>query len=632
MSSSQKTCAIIVIGHVDHGKTSLVRAMTGMETDRLAEEKRRGLSISLGFAHKAYASGIADFIDAPGHEDFIRNMVAGSSGANAALLVVSGVDGVERQTREHLQIAHMLSIQRGVVAITKSDLSDSYDREIVREEVLDLLSGTPLEGAPTVFCSAMTGDGIEQLEQEIDRLVHNAQCPPPLPGVYLPVDRAFTAPGLGTVVTGTLLGGDLTADTEIVIEPSGEVAAVRGLHVHGEGQDEAQIGGRTAINLRGIDLEQVTRGDVVCAPNAFHRGQFIDIQLAISSSASRPLRHMEMIRVLIGTYSGMAELRLLDRREIPPGAEAFAQIRFENDLVSHAGQKLVIRLPSPSETIGGGRVIDPSAPKSKSGDARRLKVLSAAVQQDILGIAKALFAHSETTSLQEIARLTLKTREEILAELAPQFDQIGSDELVEKDLVADCSQEYISELSSFHAAAPVKTGMQRADLETTLARSFPAKVINHCEALLVEAGQIKRRDSMVWVATHDPLSTLSDADLQRLLELEAKIRAGGVSPPDLKELESSSEDRSLLAALVETGRVVRQRNDALDRDFLFHKIALEAAVQEIARAFPFPTLFKTGDARSVLNTSRKFIVPILEYLDREGVTFRDGDQRRIRRD
>jgi len=333
-------CAVAVIGHVDHGKTALVRALTGMETDRLAEEKARGLSISLGYAHRAYARGVLDIIDAPGHEDFIRAMVCGTTGAAAVLLVVSAIDGVQPQTREHLAIAGHLGLRRGVVAISRIDQIGPEARDACRSAIMEALSETPLGDAPVCLCSAMTGEGLGQLHAALAGLVESASAltPPSLPATFLPIDRVFSATGAGTVVTGTLQGARLARGAEMVLETSGRRAGVRGLQVNGLDVSVAMPGRRVAANLRGVQAGAVQRGDVLAAPGAFPASSCMDVRVALSPTASRALKHLDAVRLMIGTASEMAQIRLLAQQDIAPGRSGHAQLRLARPVSVHAGQ------------------------------------------------------------------------------------------------------------------------------------------------------------------------------------------------------------------------------------------------------------------------------------------------------
>lgn len=354
------TRPIAVIGHVDHGKTALVRALTGIETDTSAEEKARGLSILVGFAHKTYAQGVIDFIDAPGHEDFIQAMVSGTSGAQAALLVVSATEGIEAQTAEHLRIARLLGIASGVIAVTKSDLLcvDAYAACLARLRAA--VGGTVLEDAPMVMCSAKDGTGLEALHAALQDLLNAPSCATTAAQTMLPVDRVFTVAGHGTVVTGTLLGGDMNAGDAVVVQPSGHPTTLRGLQCRGAQRTHARAGERVAANLRNITADAVKRGDVVCLAPSVEATKCIDVEI---TALAAPLKHMQDLRVLFGTTSAVATLRLFGGGQLAQGQKGFAQLRFRHAVLGYEGQRAVLRRLSPSETLGGAAFMDCQAPK-----------------------------------------------------------------------------------------------------------------------------------------------------------------------------------------------------------------------------------------------------------------------------
>ncbi|WP_448326297.1 selenocysteine-specific translation elongation factor [Sulfitobacter sp. M13] len=354
------SACVIVIGHVDHGKTALVRALTGMETDRLAEEKARGLSIALGFAHCEMAGGTLDLIDAPGHEDFMRTMVSGASGAQGALLVVSAVDGVAAQTREHVQIAQLLQVPVAVVAVTKADLIPADDLPARLAAIGDAVAAQGVTRAELVPCSATTAGGVDGLRQAL--AAQFSDLPPrAVPaGAFLPVDRVFTLAGRGTVVTGTLLGAALSVGDALVVQPRGAATVVRGLQSRGTARKRVEIGERVAVNLRGISVEEVARGDVLCG-TAYAPSACMDVALTVSASAARPVKHMQKLRVLWGTAHEVATLRLMGGGQIAPGGTGLGQLRFKQPVVGFAGQAAVLRQLSPAATLAGAVILDPQA-------------------------------------------------------------------------------------------------------------------------------------------------------------------------------------------------------------------------------------------------------------------------------
>ncbi|MEH6830569.1 MAG: GTP-binding protein, partial [Sulfitobacter sp.] len=372
------TRCIVVIGHVDHGKTSLVRALTGIETDRLAEEKERGLSIALGFAHRAYPEGTIDFIDAPGHEDFIQAMVSGATGAQSILAVISLTEGIGAQTLEHLTIAGLLGLTNAVIAVTKSDTLEPSSHAARLEVIRSELAQTPFADAELLLCSALTGDGLDALHLALQKTLSGpANASAPLQSI-LPIDRVFSMPGHGTIVTGTLLGQELHVNTHAVLQPDGRKTTVRGLQSRGEKRGLVKAGERVAVNLRGVAVKDIPRGAALCVGDALPPSTCFDVSIGLNPWSNTALKHNEDIRVMFGTSSEIASVRVFGGKQIAPKQSGHAQLRFKKQVVGFAGQKAILRRLSPPETLGGATILDPIAMPTKSTNKRRLAVLLAA--------------------------------------------------------------------------------------------------------------------------------------------------------------------------------------------------------------------------------------------------------------
>ena len=633
-----KSCAVAVIGHVDHGKTSLVRALTGIETDRLKEEKERGLSIALGFAHRGYPSGNIDFIDVPGHEDFVRTMVAGATGAGAALLVVSAVEGVARQTIEHLEIATLLGITKGVVAVTKADLLARSEWSKREMSIKAAISATGLRDQPIVFCSSTAGEGLELLDRELDELLRRSSDLPRLPGFFLPVDRVFSSTGMGTVVTGTLLGAGLEPGSQAVVAPLGRSVTVRGLQNHGVDRDFVEAGSRVAVNLRNASREDVRPGDVLCAPGCFSSSTHIDVRLTVSPSANRALKHLDEVRVMHGTRSATAAVRLIQGNRIEPGECDYAQLRFARPVTAFVGQRAVLRRLSPVGTIGGAIIIDPAATPSRKNDDVRMTILAAASGGDPREIADALGRRSGGVIwLSELARLGSQTAEHMLEALGPAYLDLGAGQIGSRPSIAATKDAYLDQLALLHRGSPLRSGFPEARVRQALAGAISLVLVNHAERLLVDAGRVVRGREGIALAGHDPLAGLSRYQRSQLGAIEQSLRNGGLKPPDPDDLRAEADTdpstgRDLVELLVASGRAVSLMNHALRQLLVFHVDALGEAGRDLRKAFPFPAQFRTGEAREVLKTTRKYIVPVLEHLDAQGVTVRIGDLRHLAED
>ncbi len=623
--------SLAVIGHVNHGKTALVRALTGMETDRLKEEIERGLSITLGFAHAEQGGISFDLIDAPGHEDYIRAMVSGTAGARAVLLVVSATEGFGRQTHEHLAIASALGLEAGLVVVTKADLLGPGDEAGVTRQITADLRGTILEGQPIILCSAHSGQGLEAVREGLHALAHRCPPPAPLAGAFLPIDRAFSLTGAGTVVTGTLQGAGLRIGEAVELWPSGQRASIRQLQIHNQSVEGAAPGGRVAVNLRGLSAKDVASGEVLCSAGAFAPSAQVDVMITLSEQASKGLKHMDQIKVLWGARQDIASLRLMEASTLAPGQRGLAQLRFATPVVAYGGQRAVLRRPSPPETLGSITVLDPFAPPMKGRSGPRLALLTAIDAGEVEAIVQALADWSGgILSVTEAARLTRRSIGDLLPRLALDYQPIGEGQLVRRANLAAVKEAYLAALTTTHTLTPTRANAAVGEVRKGLAKDHGRDLIAHAEQVLAQEGLIRLEGAKVALASHDPLATLSADALERLDEIETRLLAAGLMPPDVATVAGEDDEaRALMALLVETGRAVALRNGALRQTLTFHHRALLDAAPKLRSHFPPPQSFTTGEARAALETTRKYIVPVLEYLDRLGLTRRDGDVRQV---
>jgi selenocysteine-specific elongation factor len=625
-------------GHIDHGKTSLVRALTGQDTDRLKEEKERGISIDLGFAHFDAPTGErAGIVDVPGHERFIRNMLAGAHGMDLVLFTVAADDGVMPQTEEHLDILHLLGVRRGIFVITKIDLVDGPRVSAVREEIEILRLDTTLEDAPIVPVSTLTGAGLDALRAEIERLLA-APAPPPTPGYFrLPVDRAFVMHGHGVVVTGTAIAGAVQEGDTVHLLPGGETSRVRSLEVHGAPVPRAEHGQRVAMNLAGVERTEVRRGHVVSDPRIGRLTSRLDARVEIRPAAKRPVASHTRVRFHLGTAELLGKIVVLGAPDLAPRAAGWAQIVLAEPVLALRGDRFILRDETARRTLGGGEVVNPFADRHRrveSEIASRLEQLrgadGAAAAQAFLALTPE-FASERATIAQA---LNLRD-EETAAALAradgviPIPDARTAEAYTTQEKWAALEAAACDEVAAAHRAAPLAPGLEMESLRTQLPWDVPAKVFRWCVDRLVAAKRLVREDSVVRSPEH---RVALGAEARALgSRVERLLVEGGFTPPDLRQLEEATRVTrkrlvDLLAVLESEGKVVR-----VAPDLYYAKAPVEQAkaiVVEHCRAHGEIT---AAAFRDRIAASRKFAIAFLDWCDRTGVTVRIGDIRKLRR-
>lgn len=617
---------IAVIGHVDHGKTSLVHALTGIVTDRLKEEHERGLSISLGFAHAHTPAGVLNFIDAPGHHNFLRTTVSGLSGAASILVAVSAVEGVMPQTIEHLQVARFLGIENAVFALTKTDLLEPQDRISAERALRQYLSGTSYGESPIVSCSANSGEGLNELLSKLSGLSANAELASHPGRPFLAIDRVFSIEGSGTVATGTLLGGGIASGDELSAQPHQTKAIVKGLQVNGDDVANAEAGSRVALNLRGFSAHDLRKGDVLVSKGAFGSSTFFDAVIELSPDLKKPIKHMDHVQLLIGTSALSAKVRMYDWFEAQRDEPVFVQLALDRLGVTFAGQRFVLQHPSTSAIIGGGKILDPQAKRSSGRRDQRLKVLEAVKQGDVCSIARAL-SHSGRGAfrLEDLERVSNLSGDEVRAIIEDEFIITPASSVLDKRYVAEAETDYIKTLSDVHEDRPVAPHHPKQTIRQRL-RNVPEVIIDAAEFGLAHSGQIVLSDRSVSLIGWDSVSRMSSAQRVRLESLEADLKKRGLNAIRLTA-DQDQDELDIYELLLHFGKVVRLQNHALRQVLVLHADRVSAAHNDLRTAFPRSTTFTTGEARETLVTSRRVIVPLLEYFDQMGWTVRDGDQR-----
>jgi len=624
-------------GHIDHGKTQLVKTLTGIDTDRLKEEKERGITIDLGFAHLTYEDGTeVGVIDVPGHERFVRNMLAGVGGIDLVMLVIAADEGVMPQTREHLAICQLLRVKEGLVALTKADLVDEDWLELVSEDTREFLKGTFLEGKPIVPVSAKTGQGIDELKRALQALV--ARVPPKqLEGKFrLPVDRVFTIRGFGTVVTGTLFSGTIRVEDRIEIYPKGIEAKIRGLQVHNASVPEAVAGQRTAINLQGIDKVELERGDVLGHPGEFAPTFMLDAVLQHLSDAPRPLRHRARVRLHVGTSEIMGRVILLDRDELAPGEEAYVQLRLEEPAIVLPRDRFVIRSYSPVQTIGGGILLDAQASKHRRGEAG----LAAHFRLLAEGRPEEIFSHHLRQATHQGLRLSeflprTELSESRLRQVATTLQRAGRLRAVNADMgwylhaeaLDSLTRELRRYLEIFHRQNPLKPNIASEELRAKV-RGLGERVCLMALEELRQQGVVVVERDRVRLATHQV--ALDDTRERILNELEAEFLAAGYQPPRVEDLFAKlnigkGHDKALLQVLLDQGRAVR-----LKENVVFHRANLAKAETLLVQYLRDHREITPIEFKDLLGISRKYAIPMLEYFDSQKITIRVGDKRILR--
>jgi selenocysteine-specific elongation factor len=624
-------------GHVDHGKSTLIAALTGTHPDRLKEEREREMTIDLGFGWLTGPNGEEiGIVDVPGHRDFVENMLAGVSGIDAALLVVAADEGVMPQTREHLAILDLLQITAGVVVISKIDLVSDRDwLELVEGDIRAVLSGTGLQEAPAVRVSARTGQGLDLLLSKLGEVLGNTPARADLGRPRLPVDRVFSMAGFGTIVTGTLADGHLTIGDEVVVLPSGRSGRVRGLQTHKKQEERALPGSRTAINISGLSVEEIRRGDIIAAPRHYQPTRRVDARLRLLRDSS-PLRHAAEVKFFTGTSEIIGTVLLLETDRLQPGEETWVQLELREPVVVLPGDRYILRRPSPAETLGGGTIVD-ATPNSRhrrrdTTIIGRLASLSTGSPVDLMMEAALTLGPAPLRDITARSRLDPEAAASALDELIPAGTLImleqgapspGADCLaVPAAQWEDLAGRISRELAKYHQRYPLRRGMPREELKSRLElgpRVFSA-VINHASYVLSPPLTM---ESSHWVALSGHEIKFAPAEQARVEALLAKFAAAPFGPPSIKECQAEVGDE-VYGALVARGELHPVSSDVVFRERDYD--GMVARTREYLRRNGRMTV---AEARDLFNTSRKYVLALLEHLDATGVTVRDGDHRRL---
>ncbi len=622
-------------GHIDHGKTALVKALTGIDTDRLKEEKERGISIELGFAFLRLEQGITlGIVDVPGHERFVKTMLAGVGGIDLVILVIAADEGVMPQTREHLHICELLGIRRGLVALTKKDLVDPEWLDLVQEEIRTFLTGTFLDEAPILPVSSLTGDGLHELRDALAGHAAKIEFRRGDGIVRLPIDRVFTIRGFGTIVTGTLWTGSLAIGDEVTILPKHLPSRVRRLQVHNESVERASAGQRTAVNLPGLETDQIERGDLLCLPDTLRVSTSLEATLALLPDAPRPLLNRARVRFHLGTVEILARTILLDREKLNPGEEAYAHLRLERPTAAMPHDRYVLRSYSPATTIGGGVILDPSPSlkrRRRPEVVAHLKILERGSSRDrLLQILKSNTAPLSPSSLQSLASLDPEALQGELRALLTagkiiQLPGRDGETYLHREIYEDLCGTILSLLRQFHAQNPLREGISKEELRSRLARGVAPALFDQLLNDLTVAKAVAQDRDRVRLTTHRPQLSAAEAALTE--RLETLYRTSGLQPPtvDAAFKEVGADRRAAQAVFF---RLVEQRTlTKITGDLYVHRDAYEQAKARLLEHLAQHSSISVPTFKDLLGITRKHAIPYLEHFDQIKLTRRAGDDR-----
>ncbi len=630
-----KSIIVGTAGHIDHGKSTLIEALTGTHPDRLEEEKRRGITIDLGFAFLEQEGVRFGFVDVPGHERFVKNMLAGTSGIDLVLLVIAADEAIKPQTREHFAICRLLGVKHGVVAVTKIDLVDRDRAEMVRLELEDFVKGSFLEGAPILPVSAKTGDGLAELKKALQSEAGKITEKQSGRQFRLPIDRSFAVKGFGTVVTGTLISGQIAPGDEVELLPEKKLLRVRGVQVGGKAVERGQAGQRTAVNLSGIDHGAVRRGMVIASPGQFANTRRMDVRMELLESAP-PLKHRAKVHFHAGTAESIAEVLLYEKSEVPPGEAALLQLRLAGEVVVVRGDRFIVRQFSPVMTIGGGQVIDPLARRPTRNDRGRVQfletmergsheeILLAMVERNILGLG-----------MPEIIPRTAWMEAEVRA-VAENLAKAGAIRVVRREplwllaepVFEEIAKKILTRVETFHKENPLQPGIPREELRAAVGRRVKTESFRAALEELAKQNKVALQGELVKKPGAEILLTPEEARAKE--QIEQAFAKAGLAVPFVKEVlaQLAMENRraeKILQILLREKVLVR-----ISPDLIFHRDALRR-LAGLLQTYKKSKGERIGVPmfKELTGITRKYAIPLLEYLDRQRLTRRVGDERVI---
>jgi selenocysteine-specific elongation factor len=629
-----KSVIVGTAGHIDHGKTALVKALTGIDADRLEEEKRRGITIDIGFAHLDLPAPIGEilrlgFVDVPGHERFVRNMLAGVGGIDLVLLVIAADESIKPQTREHFDICRLLSVRRGITVLTKSDLVDRETLDVVRLEVEDFLRGTFLDSshAPIVPVSSLNGAGMDDLKRALVRVASEVPARDSTSLARLPIDRVFSMKGFGTVVTGTLISGSISKEAELEVFPEGKQVRVRGVQVHGATADQAVAGQRTALNLAGAATDQLARGMTLAPPATFRATSRVDVQLSLLPSA-KPLKDRARVHFHSYTSETIATVVLYGKKEVAPGEMAFAQLRLGNSTMLLPGDRFIIRKFSPVVTIGGGVVVE-NAPPTKMRDTPAYAAYLSSLSQSLPDALKArvVLAGERGLPISEAVARTGWTIPQVgaLASNIPAITRIN-DSLISNAALDVLRNKLIGELDRFHRQNPLAAGISREELRGRFSEASP-EIFAHALESALKDKKIEIAGDFVRLSGRGV--TMKDEEVESQKIIEHAFASAGLKVPALKEVLAGLKVDRIRAQKIVTLLLRDKILIKISDDLVFHRDSLADLRKRMAAERAKSPKLDIARFKDLTGITRKYAIPLLEYLDREHVTRRVGDDRII---
>lgn len=634
---NSKNIIVGTAGHIDHGKTKLIKALTGVDTDRLKEEKERGITIDIGFAEMRVGEELLiGFVDVPGHERFVKNMLAGAGGIDMVLLVVAADESIKPQTSEHFDICRLLDIKKGVIAITKADLVEEDILELVTMEIKDFVRGSFLQDAPIIATSIKTGMGLEEVKNELAHVAKQVE-PKDSSGLFrLPIDRRFSMKGFGTVITGTLVSGSLEQDSEVAILPRSLKSRVRGLQVFNQKTQKALAGQRTAANLQGIEVAQIDRGDVLVPVDTFRPSSLLDVKLHLLPSCPRTLKDFARVRFHQGTSEIMARIHLLEDKTLSPGDEAFIQLILEGTTICLPGDRFIIRSYSPITTIGGGLILD-NLPKRHRGRQaaviKHLKILEK-LKPEFSIVAFAESKGAEGIEEKElIVHLGLEAN--ILSDIAKKLAERDNVKIISTQplkLISSAAfyslcEKALKEMKRYHQSNPFKKGITKEELRAKAFRQISQGIMDFTLNWLKSQKKISIHQERIGSAGYQ--IELSPEEKKIKNELERVYIKGGFSPPEVKEaLDKCKMERKKVEMvfnfLMEQGVLVK-----VSSNYIIHSKVLNELKEKLKTFAAKKERISVPEFKELTKTTRKYAIPLLEYLDRQKITRREGDERVI---